>query len=163
MKEKIIKKLKEFVVTGFFIGYIPFMPGTFGTLLGVGIFILVSPIPAIYYSLIVALLVISIPLSDYAEKHIFKQKNSPHIVIDEILGYLVAMVSFSFDGSLESIKYIVIGFGLFRLFDIWKPYPIRKSLHLEHGLGVVVPDILAAIYTNLFLQFLRVVSPYLHF
>jgi phosphatidylglycerophosphatase A len=95
-------------------------------------------------------------VSDYAEKHIFKIKDAPHIVIDETVGFLIAMTSFTFDRSLESIKYLVIGFILFRAFDIFKPYPIKDSQKIEGGFGIVIDDFLAAVYTNLFLQFLRI-------
>ena len=154
--DNFLKKIKEFIVTGFFTGYIPFMPGTFGTLVGVVIYILFSQFNLFYYIFIGFLLTISIPLTDYAEKHIFKEKDPQRIVLDEVVGYLIAMVSFRFDGSLDSIRYMVIGFILFRVFDIWKPYPIKASQKLNGGLAVVIDDVLAAVYTNLFLQFLRI-------
>jgi phosphatidylglycerophosphatase A len=153
------RKIKEFIVTGFFTGYIPFMPGVFGTLIGVVIYVFVSPHPVFYYILLIALIIIAIPLSDYAERVMFKEKNCKYIVIDEIVGYLVAMVSFHFDGGIDSIRYMVIGFLLFRLFDVWKPYIIRKSMKLEGGIGIVFDDILAGVVTNLFLQFLRLIGP----
>ncbi len=149
-------KISEFLVTGFFTGYFPFIPGTFGALIGVVIYIFTSNIPWLYYSLVPLLLIGSVALSDYALKHIFKDKYSPHIVVDEIVGYLVTMISFPFDGSLESYKYMIMGFLLFRLFDIWKPYPIKKTLNMDGGMGIVLGDVLAAIYANLFLQFLRI-------
>lgn len=151
-------KLKEFVATGFFTGYIPFMPGTFGTLLGVLIYVFLSPIAIAYYIAIPVLMITAIPIADYAEKHIFKEKDSSHIVIDEVVGYLIGMISFQFTMNAEGVKYLVIGFILFRVFDIWKPYPIKHSQKLEGGLGIVIDDVLAGIYTNLFLQFLRLVG-----
>jgi len=161
MKNKKTFGLKKMLATGFFLGYIPFIPGTMGTLLGVVIYIFLSPYSLFYYIGIGVLIFIAIWVSDYAETHIFKIKDAPHIVIDEILGFLIAMVSFPFDGSLESIKYLVIGFILFRVFDIFKPYPIKETQKLEGGIGIVADDIMAAIYTNFFLQFLRLL-PY-HF
>ena len=149
------KRISELVVTGFFTGYVPWMPGTLGTLIGVVLYILLSPHAVLFYLFIPLMIILSVPLSGYAEKHIFKEKASQHIVVDEILGYLVTMVTFSFDGSLESWKYLTMGFILFRVFDIWKPYPIKKSRNLEGGVGIVMDDILAAVYANLFLQFLR--------
>jgi phosphatidylglycerophosphatase A len=156
MKNDRFKKFQEFLATGFFIGYLPVMPGTFGTLIGVAIFVFLSRFGAFYYILVVLTLIVAVIVSDYAEKNIFKIKDPKHIVIDEVVGYMIAMVSFQFDASLDSIKYATIGFVLFRLFDIWKPYPIRHSQDLPGGAGIVIDDILAVIYTNLFLQFLRV-------
>jgi len=156
--DKIVgKKIKEMVATSFFVGYSPFMPGTMGTLVGVALYIFLSTFTIYFYILVIAvLLVIAVWVSDYAEKHIFKIKDAPHIVIDETVGFLIAMTSFTFDRSLESIKYLVIGFILFRAFDIFKPYPIRDSQKIEGGFGIVIDDFLAAVYTNLFLQFLRI-------
>ncbi len=149
-------KIGEFLVTGFFTGYFPFFPGTIGALVGVAIYMLLSPYVLFYYLSLPLLVIAAVALSDYAEKHIFKEKGSPHIVIDEIVGFMITMISFPFDGSIESYKYLVIGFILFRLFDIWKPYPIAHTKKLEGGVGIVLGDILAAVYANLFLQFIRI-------
>lgn len=159
-KEKFLEKLmtgiKEFLVTGFFTGYIPFLPGTFGTLIGVAIYVMVSQYFVAYYIILVVLIVTAVPLSGFAEKKIFNKKNSPHIVIDEIAGFMLAMTTFPFwYGSFESLRYLVIGFVLFRLFDAWKLYPARHFDKLKGGYRIVADDLLAAIYTNLFLQFLR--------
>lgn len=157
MDKTVGKKLKEMAATSFFVGYFPFMPGTMGTFVGVALYILLSSLTIYFYILAIAvLLVLAVWVSDYAEKHIFKIKDAPHIVIDETVGFLIAMTSFTFDRSLESIKYLVIGFILFRVFDIWKPYPIKDSQKIEGGFGIVIDDFLAAVYTNLFLQFLRI-------
>lgn len=162
-KKGFLHKIQEFIATGFFIGYIPFAPGTFGTLIGVAIYIFLSPVPVVYYPLILLLLVGAVPLSDYAEKHVFKVKDSPHIVIDEVVGFLITMISFHFTPDLSGIKYLVFGFGFFRLFDIWKPYPIKKSQKLEGGLGIVIDDVLAGVYANLFMQFIRLLDRYTGF
>jgi phosphatidylglycerophosphatase A len=157
MGKAVGKKIKEMVATSFFVGYFPFMPGTMGTLVGAVLYVLLSALNIYYYILAIAvLLVLAVWVSDYAEKHIFKIKDAPHIVIDETVGFLIAMTSFTFDRSLESVKYLVIGFILFRVFDILKPYPIKDSQKIEGGFGIVIDDVLAAVYTNLFLQFLRI-------
>jgi phosphatidylglycerophosphatase A len=166
------KKLREFLVTGFFIGYIPFFPGLFGTLMGAGIYVLLSQYAFVYYPATALLLIISFPLSDFAEKHIFKETNSPHIVIDEIVGFLIAMASFPFIASwggpvdsitLSSVKFLVIGIVLFRIFDSWKPFPIKRVLNIGGGAGIVLDDVIAAIYTNIMLQFLRIFDYQFHF
>ncbi len=154
------KKLNELIATVFFTGYSPFMPGTVGTLAGVIIYVLFSRFFPIYNIALILLIIISVRVSDYAEKNIFKSKDSSHIVIDEVIGYLISMISFEFSGSVESIKFMVVGFILFRIFDIWKPYPIKQSQKLEGGLGVVIDDLMAGIYTNLLLQFLRFKFPF---
>lgn len=150
--------VQEFLVTGFFTGYLPIIPGTFGTLIGVLIYVLLSPYSLVYYIVLVVFVLLSVKLSEYAVKHIFKNKRSPHIVIDEMTGFMVAMISFPFiKGDLDSIRYLAFGFILFRLFDIWKPV---NSLKLKGGVGIVLNDLMAGVFTNLFLQFLRF-SPHL--
>jgi phosphatidylglycerophosphatase A len=155
MKHRFTRFIREMIATGFYTGYIPFMPGTFGTLIGVIIYIFLSRFDIFYYILVILLIVVAVFVSDYAEKKIFKKKDAQYIVIDEVVGFLIAMVSFQFDFTLESVRFIVIGFVLFRAFDIWKPYPINKVQELEGGLGIVIDDLLAGVFTNLFLQFLR--------
>jgi phosphatidylglycerophosphatase A len=155
MKRNITRFIRELIATGFYTGYIPFMPGTFGTLIGVIIYLFLSRYTIFYYVLVILLIIMAITVSDYAEKKIFKKKDAPYIVIDEVVGFLIAMVTFQFDFNLESIRFIVLGFILFRAFDIWKPYPINKLQDLEGGLGIVTDDLLAGVFTNLFLQFLR--------
>ena len=160
---KFTKKLREFIVTGFFTGYIPIVPGIVASLLGAVIYVYLSPIPLVYYPFIAIMIAVSIPLADYAEKHIFKEKDSPHIVLDEIVGFMLAMVSFTYDGSLESLKFLIIGLILYNLFNLWKPYPMKHTTKVEGGLGIVLDDVLAAVYTNLFLQFLRIIDNYIRF
>ncbi len=155
MKHNIGKKLKEMAATSFFVGYTPYIPGTMGTLVGAVIYVFLSPFIVFYYISIAVLLALAVWVSDYAEKHIFKMKDAPHIVIDETVGFLIAMISFPFEPTLDGIRYLVIGFILFRAFDIFKPYPIKDSQKIEGGFGVVIDDVLAAVYTNLFLQILR--------
>ncbi len=155
MNKNIIRCFNEILSTAFFTGYIPFIPGTFGTLVGVLLFILFSRYAPVYYIALLLFIILAVKVSDYAEKEIFRIKDTPSIVIDEVAGYLITMISFEFNGTIESVKFIIIGFILFRIFDIWKPYPIRQSQKLEGGLGIVIDDILAGIYANLFLQFLR--------
>ena len=68
------------------------------------------------------------------------------IVIDEISGQLIALTPLAF---AHSIAGAVAGFALFRLFDIFKPYPIRRLEALHGGLGVMADDALAGVYSGL--------------
>jgi phosphatidylglycerophosphatase A len=79
----------------------------------------------------------------------------PGIVWDEIAGYLLTMVA-----APKGWLWVWLGFGLFRLFDIWKPWPIRwLDRHVQGGLGIMVDDTLAAIYALIGLQLLAL---YIH-
>jgi phosphatidylglycerophosphatase A len=154
-KNEPLYSINRVLSTGFFTGYFPVMPGTVGTLVGVAIYIFLSPFPALYALFLIPFLVLSVAVSDYAEKKIFRVKDPSRVVIDEIAGFLVAMTGFSFRFTWESFFYMAVGFTVFRMLDILKPFPIRQSQKLEGGLGIVLDDVLAGLFTNLALQFLR--------
>ena len=81
-----------------------------------------------------------------AEK-LLGEKDSPSIVIDEIVGYLISMAVVP-----TAWGFIIGGFFLFRVFDITKPWPIKQIQDIRGGAGVVMDDIVAGIYTNIVLQ-----------
>jgi len=145
MKDKIIK----FYLTGLFIGKINYMPGTFGTLLGILIFFFLSNNSLIFNIILLCIFfIISIYILNLAKyRKIFRKVDDKSIVIDEIFGYLFFMIFF--EPTLENI---IIGFILFRIFDILKPYPIFLiDNNLKNSVGVMLDDILAAIYSGLIL------------
>lgn len=149
--------LKRVVATGCYTGYLPFAPGTFGTLLGVGIYFLLSPTPWLYYPCLVLFMAGGWYSAEYYEREIARESNPRSVVIDEVVGYMVAMISFPFIAAspLSSIKYMLLGFLIFRIFDIWKPYPVSYFGDLSGAKGIMLGDVMAGIYTNLFLQFIR--------
>jgi len=158
------------IATGLGVGFMPVAPGTFGSLVGVaifyGLFVTFKSQPsALQGSVLLASLIlaaIGIWASNRAEK-IFEQKDAGQIVIDEVCGQVI---SFAFASvSLLDAEYhlgwaLLIGFALFRLFDIFKPYPIRRLEALGSGLGVMADDVLAGIYAAVVLSLLLLfVSP----
>ena len=150
---KITIFFKKMLVTGFFTGYAPVMSGTIGSLIGVLIYLLLFKYPVILYPLILFLFIYGISLSTWAEKY-FKEKDSKKIVIDEITGYLITMANIKIPYSTEDFEFIIIiiiGFCLFRFFDILKPFYINKIENIEGGLGIMMDDLLAGIYSNLLL------------
>jgi phosphatidylglycerophosphatase A len=137
----------KFLATGFYSGYSPFISGTVGTAVAVVIYLGLHYLSWLPYAIMLGgLTAIAIWSANIAEIE-FAEKDSGKIVIDEILGYLISMFLIPF-----RVKYIVIGFILFRIFDIIKPYPIRSLQNLSGGLGIVADDFVAGIYTNLLLQ-----------
>ncbi len=136
------------MVTGFGIGYSPVVPGTLGTLVAVPVYLLLSRIPPALYELtLVAFFFFGTWLSDHAERY-FGHKDDRRIVIDEIMGFLVTMLWIPKTGLT-----ILMGFLIFRFFDIVKPFPIRiVEKKFKGGWGVVLDDVLAGIYANLCLQ-----------
>jgi phosphatidylglycerophosphatase A len=142
------QKLIALLATGCYVGYIPFAPGTFGSLMAIPPIWLLSKLA---FPLSVLTILIVIPLflwvGGEAEK-VFNQKDSSCIVIDEIGGMLVTFLMVPW-----STQNILIGFVLFRVFDIAKPFPIRLiDKRLKGGLGVVMDDIIAGIYANVVLR-----------
>lgn len=136
-KDKIIKVL----ATGFGSGLSPVMPGTAGTLVGVLLCLAFLPLHWVFRCLFVAALVgVAVYVSGRAEE-IYGKKDDQRIVIDEIAGFLVAMLPVAIN-----FLNLALAFVLFRIFDIWKPYPLRKFQELPGGWGVVVDDIGAGIY-----------------
>lgn len=144
---------KKLLVTGFGTGYIPVLPGSCGTLIGVLIYILLGKYPVILYLLIIFLFIYGVKLSTWAEGY-FKEKDSRKIVIDEIVGYLITMSNIRMIYTIEDMKFyvvLIIAFGLFRFFDGLKPFYIKKAEELKGGLGIMLDDVLAGIYSNIIL------------
>ena len=153
--KKVWNFLISFLATGGFLGKVPFASGTFGTLLGVVIFVFLSKYQLIYYILIILLIPLAILISDYAQKNIYKDESDPKvIVIDEIVGYLVSTVGFTFSISPEGIFIASVTFLIFRILDIFKPFPIVHLQSLEGGVGIVIDDIFAGVVTNVLTRIL---------
>ena len=136
-----------FIAQGAYAGRFPVAPGTAGTLVGVLLYLgMESLSPVWYLSLCVIIFLAGTWAAGRAEV-MLGRTDSPSIVIDEISGYLVAMFM-----APTSWGFIVAGFFLFRAFDIVKPWPLRRLENLHGGLGVMLDDIGAGIYTNIILQ-----------
>ncbi|MDI6890923.1 MAG: phosphatidylglycerophosphatase A [Thermodesulfovibrionales bacterium] len=143
----------KYIATLGFIGYLPFAPGTFGSLVAFTFFILLKPSPFIHIIILFLLIPVGVISSRHAER-LLNSKDSRHIVIDEFCGYLLSVVLVPF-----SIGYALTAFFLFRFFDILKPFPIKKiGFVLSGGEGIMADDIVAAIYTNLILQIWKLIN-----
>ena len=151
MKNTII----EFLVTGLYFGKIKYMPGTFGTVIGVLIFQLISNNTLIdnIFFLIILFFITLLMLNYCYKKNIFLDTDDKSIVIDEILGYLVFMIFFE-----NTIFNIIIGFLLFRFFDILKPFPIYLvDKRIKNSFGVMLDDIVAGIFSGIMLLLINYV------
>jgi phosphatidylglycerophosphatase A len=139
LNEKLIKLL----ATGFGSGLVSFAPGTFGTLVGVVICLLCLPLSwPLRLLTVIALSALSIYVSEQAEK-IYNIKDDQRIVIDEIVGLQITMLPVEI-----SVLHLCVGFVLFRIFDILKPFPINNLQRLPGGWGVVIDDVGAGIYAG---------------
>ncbi len=137
-----------FLATGFFSGFLPYVPGTAGTLLGLASYwLLLRRIPTSgYLLLLLGLIPLGCFLCSKAEGYLGKSDAAP-IVLDEWIGYLTSVAALPYGPWT-----LWGGFFLFRLFDISKPPPIRQIQSLGGGWGVMLDDVLAGIYTNIILR-----------
>ncbi len=143
-----IGKSVVFLATGGYIGKIPFAPGTMGTIPGLLLCFLLSKIDVFSAVLLGGtFILLSMWIAHRAEK-IIGQKDPGCIVIDEIAGIIVSLLWLPFN-----ITYVAAGFLIFRIFDIIKPYPIRLiDQKLSGGIGIVMDDVVAGVFTNLVLR-----------
>ena len=148
------------------VGYFPIAPGTLGALVGVGLYLTIwgwlyqileanavrgrlnllyifTPLLAAMLLVITLLTIAGTWAATRAEK-VMQRKDPSAVVIDEVAGQMIALLTGPF--WLPTWWSILSAFILFRLFDIWKPYPIRRFEGLESGLGIMADDLLAGIY-----------------
>ncbi len=138
--------LKNIATLGF-IGYLPYAPGTWGSLAGFLFVVGVGPPGPVHLSLIIAGTIIGIVASGTAEEMI-GEKDSGHIVVDELIGFLVSVAFLP-----HTLLHLTAGFLLFRFFDILKPFPVRTlERALGGGAGIMADDLAAGILTNVILQ-----------
>jgi len=140
-------------VSVFGIGFIPIASGTFGSLAGILIgYILYYINHNLLYFIIPILFILGVFTSNVYQKQT-GEKDSSIIVIDEVVGQLIAML-FIIDNPLL----VFISFILFRIFDIFKPWPASYAdSKINGGLGVMLDDVFAGIYTLIFLFFIELI------
>ena len=137
-----------FIATGFYSGYLPKAPGTWGSLVGLVLFFLLHNLSLeIYLAVVAGIFLIGTFASGEAEK-IMDRQDPGLVVIDEIVGMLITMIAIP-----ATPLAMALGFVLFRIFDIWKPFPIGFVDQRFHGgLGIMLDDIVAGIYSLTILQ-----------
>jgi phosphatidylglycerophosphatase A len=146
------------------VGFLPVAPGTWGSLVGVGLFLAANAAAAAVFNLaaargweplsitaletaVVLVLLIGLTIAGIwaasRTEVVTGRKDPGVVVIDEVVGQLI---TYAFVTQFAGPFTVVAGFVLFRLFDIWKPYPIRRLEALESGLGIMADDVLAGFY-----------------
>lgn len=175
LKDKTPLDYFALAVTTFGVGYLPLAPGTFGSMVGVAIYLFIAYLEKTAYArfgfggddeyvtawlhavnLISFLLfcLLGIWAANRATR-LFKNKDPQQAVVDEVIGQLI---TFLFVPFLVSWQFVLTGFLLFRLFDIWKPYPIDSLQNLPAGIGVCADDILAGVYAGTCLALIYAIS-----
>lgn len=139
-----------FIGFGLGSGTMPFAPGTFGTLMAIPFYLMLRPLPGYAYLIFVFIFIIfSSLLCGWLSKEI-RVNDHPGMCIDEFAGFFVTMIN-----APHGFFWIILGFILFRLFDIWKPWPISFIDQKIHGgFGMVLDDVLAGIYGCIIIQLL---------
>lgn len=147
-KTRLVDWFAIFFASGFGSGFIPKAPGTWGSLVGC---LLVWKFwgPSIGIQIIWVLLcgALGVWVSGVT-CHYFKKQDCQYIVIDEIVGLMITMVGIPLTG-----KELAVGFLLFRLFDVVKPFPINwVDKKVKNGWGVMLDDVIAGLYGNLIMH-----------
>lgn len=163
MKREVVRGL----ATWFGLGDFPKAPGTMGTLGAIPLFFMLNSFRLVivdarlynsfYFIFLVGFFALSIYVSDISEREIFVEKDPQKVVIDEVLGFMVTMFLVNPVGYKETLVAVILGFLLFRFFDITKLGPIDKSQHYGHGVGVVLDDVLAGVAANFILIILMTI------
>lgn len=149
-------RLALFVCTFGYVGYVPVAPGTAGSIAGLvvyGLLRLAGAPPLAELVVIVALFVAGVWSGTQAERHFGGTDPGPG-VIDEVVGMLVTLWLLPATWPIA-----VIGFLVFRVLDVIKPWPAGRLEALHGGLGMMADDVMAAIYANLALRLLVVLVP----
>lgn len=141
-----MRRIIKFTTSFFYLGHSPFMPGTLGSLAGLLIYFVVKDKLPIYIFSVLFLFALGILFSSEAER-IYKRKDAQMIVIDEACGMMLSLLLVPYNFWV-----VVLGFILFRIFDIVKPPPAKAIEKFSGAFGVMFDDIIVAIYTNFILQ-----------
>ncbi len=148
--ESIWRNPWHFIAFGFGTGAIPVAPGTFGTLMAIPFYLYISAHShTVYFIATLAITFFSIWLCEKVSREL-NVHDHQGMCIDEFVGFLVTMFYAPYGW-----KWIIIGVILFRLFDIWKPWPIRQiDTHVKGGTGMILDDVAAGIYSLIIIQIL---------
>ena len=155
LNRKVMTHPVHFLAFGFGSGLAPVAPGTFGTVMAVLLYLLMMQLSLVPYLIIVAIVsIVGIWICDKSSK-LLGVHDHGGIVWDEFAGFFITMIA-----APVGWIWIVIGFALFRLFDIWKPWPISLlDKKVEGGLGIMIDDVVAGVYALICVQLLHYFLP----
>ena len=143
--KKVFSNPSLFLATGFGIGLMPIAPGTFGSMLGILLFLVLAHLnlSVSWLCLIILILYFFSYVAVQSTLKIIKRSDPGEIVIDEVLGMMLVMMTIPPDP-----KWIFLAFILFRIFDIFMPWPINQvDSKLKNALGVMLDDFIASLYS----------------
>ena len=144
----------SFLALGGGAGLSPRAPGTVGTLVGIPLLFLMPASPLLHLALVAVLFGVGVWCCGRCAAALGVHDHGG-IVWDEIVGYLLVMVAVPRTAAL-----VVLGFLLFRLFDVWKPWPIATvDRQVDGGLGIMLDDVFAALYAAVALHVVLALFP----
>jgi phosphatidylglycerophosphatase A len=150
-----VTRLAVFVATAGYCGYFPVAPGTIGSAAGLVVYLMVwwTRSPLVETALIAILFAAGVWAGTTAERYFGGIDPGP-VVIDEVVGMLITLAYIPI-----GISGAVVGFFVFRVFDVIKPFPAGRLENLHGGLGVMADDAMAAVYANLTLRAMHWLMP----
>lgn len=138
-----------------FAGKSPFAPGTCGSLVAIVLApFIFMPLPVWLRVIVLLFVLVSGTIASSRAEAILQQKDPSEVVIDEVLGQWITCLPFASLGFWE----YVAAFALFRLFDITKPWPVRKLESIGGGLGIMIDDAAAGVYAMICMGVLRLIT-----
>jgi phosphatidylglycerophosphatase A len=148
-----MKRLAVLLATSGGAGYAPIAPGTAGSAVGVVIYLLTYKLSAVAQIALVAVVsIVGVWAADEGARH-FQRDDPGQVVIDEVAGQLLTLL-------LTGVGWIgaIVGFFIFRVLDVIKPFPARRLEHLHGGLGIMADDLMVALYGNILVRVLIIVA-----
>jgi phosphatidylglycerophosphatase A len=141
-------KLLMAIATGLYAGRLPFCPGTWGSLVALIPWFFLRQLALPSYLLMLGLVFVTGFFASGAAEKILHQADAGPIVIDEVLGMFITLIS-----APDHPAAWILGFFLFRLFDILKPFPCSWfDQHIHGGIGIMMDDVIAGLYALIVLQ-----------
>ena len=136
-------------IATFGVGYLPLIPGTFGSLVGVGIFLLlIAATRWPFVAVLISILIITVSGIWAASRteELAGRKDPGKVVVDEVAGQMLALLPLTLFNLQPLTRGVIVSFVLFRLFDIFKPYPAGRFERLKGGFGIMCDDLMAGFY-----------------
>jgi len=152
----LLKNPVHFLALGFGSGLAPKAPGTFGTLMAVPIYLAIKDLElSLFLAIITFVTIVGVFICERSSK-LLGVHDHPGIVWDEFAGFLITMIAVPFDWL-----WLLLGFILFRFFDIVKPWPIKSvDAKMPGGLGIMMDDVIAGVFAGLCLHSIIWLSAY---
>ncbi len=151
-----MKRFAVLLATSLGAGYSPIAPGTAGSAVGIVVYLLTRQWTAFQQIALVAIIsVIGVWAADVAARH-FGRDDPGQVVIDEVAGQLLTLLM-----TGVGLGGAIVGFFVFRVLDIFKPWPARRLESLHGGLGIMADDLMVAIYGNILIRLCVVAAGHL--